>query len=80
MSFLRPFFIGRSMDRVNKKCGERIRHFREKQGMLQRELAEKSGLRVKTIGRIERAEVDVRIGTLVKISSALGLNIKKLFE
>jgi len=47
--------------------------------MLQRELAEKSGLQEKTIGRIERAEVDVRIGTLKKITVALGISIKDLF-
>lgn len=67
------------MDEINKKCAEKIRQHRQELGMLQRELAQKSGLPEKTIGRIERAEVDVRIGTLKKIADALGVSIKELF-
>ena len=51
---------------------------REEQGLLQRELAERAGLPVRTIGRIERGEVDVRIGTLQKIADALGIEIRDL--
>ena len=68
------------MDQVNQLCGYKIRKAREQQELLQRELAERAGVPVRTIGRIERGEVDVRLGTLVKISKALGVPIISLFK
>ena len=46
--------------------------------LLQRELADKAGVPVRTIGRIERGEVDVRLGTLKKIADALGVPMRDL--
>ena len=66
------------MDQVNQQCGIRIRKAREKQELLQRELADRAGVPVRTIGRIERGEVDVRLGTLKKIANALGLSVREL--
>lgn len=66
------------MNQINEKCGLNIRRYREMQGMLQRELAERAGVPVKTVGRIERGEVDVRLGTLKKIADALGLSVGDL--
>ena len=66
------------MGDIQKKCGQLIRDQREKQGLLQRELAHSTGLQVRTIGRIERGEADVRIGTLEKIANALGVTIRDL--
>jgi len=68
------------MDSINKHCGQRIRLIRKKQQMLQRELAIKAGVPERTIGRIERGEVDVRVGTLSKIAKALNIHIKSFFE
>jgi transcriptional regulator with XRE-family HTH domain len=42
--------------------------------MLQRELADAAELPVRTIGRIERGEVDVRLSTLARIAAALGVS------
>ena len=58
--------------------GDRIRQFREARGLLQRELASASALPIRTIGRIERGEVDMRLSTLNKIAVALGVPIKDL--
>ncbi len=58
--------------------GERIRVLRESRGWLQRELAKAAALPVRTIGRIERGEVDVRLSTLAKIAAALGVSLKEL--
>lgn len=66
------------MDPINKECGRRIRQTREKQDLLQRELADRAGVPVRTIGRIERGEVDVRLGTLKKIADALGVAVRDL--
>lgn len=66
------------VDQVAKECGGRIRTAREDRKMLQRELAHKAGVPVRTIGRIERGEVDVRLGTLSKIATALGLHVREL--
>ena len=51
---------------------------RETRGWLQRELAAAAGLPLRTIGRIERGEVDVRLSTLTKIAAALGVALKDL--
>ena len=66
------------MDQVNIVCGQKIRSIREKMGLLQRELADSAGAPVRTIGRIERGEVDVRLGTLKKIADALGVSLRDL--
>lgn len=66
------------MERLLKTIGGRIRELRLERSLLQRELAERSGLPVRTIGRIERGDVDVRLGTLKKIADALSLTMHDL--
>jgi len=58
--------------------GERVREIREQKGWLQRELAAAASLPERTVGRIERGEVDVRLSTLNKIAHALGVPIRDL--
>lgn len=58
--------------------GERVRLMREQRGLMQKELASSANLPVRTIGRIERGEVDVRLSTLNKIAQALGVPIRDL--
>ena len=72
MSFYARFFVW------NMQCGQKIRLARNRLDLLQRELADKAGVPVRTIGRIERGEVDVRLGTLKKIADALGMTIRDL--
>lgn len=64
------------MKKLSKYIGIRIRSLRQERNWLQADLANKSGLPVRTIGRIERGEVDVRISTLFKIAKALGVTLK----
>lgn len=73
-------FSGKAMEDLSSKVGEKIRSLRQKKGMLQRELAQKAGVPVRTIGRIERGEVDVRLSTLAKIATALGISIRTLLD
>ena len=71
-------FGGLILDPINQECGRRIRQSREEQELLQRELADRACVPVRTIGRIERGEVDVRLGTLKKVADALGVAVRDL--
>lgn len=66
------------MRSLPSEVGLAIRHAREAHGLLQRELAAAARLPLRTIGRIERGEVDVRLSTLAKIAKALGVPLKSL--
>jgi len=68
------------MNRINQIIGNKIRSIRENKELLQRELAEIANLPVKTVGRVERGEVDVRVSNLAKIAHALNVSIKDLFR
>jgi transcriptional regulator with XRE-family HTH domain len=67
-----------SMKNNQEKLGTLIRHVREERHLLQRELADQAGIPVRTLGRIERGEVDMRLSTLRKIAKALNVDIKDL--
>ena len=69
------FFV---MGSINSKVGNRIRKKREAKGWLQKDLAVKANLPDRTVGRIERGEVDVRLSTLEKISKSLRCNMGEL--
>lgn len=60
------------MNTQAQTVGQCIKQLREKCKWLQRDLAKAAGLPLRTIGRIERGEVDVRLSTLAKIAKALG--------
>lgn len=66
------------MARIEQQIGERIRAKRDEKSWFQKDLAKAARLPVRTIGRIERGEVDVRLSTLQKIAKALGVNLKNL--
>jgi transcriptional regulator with XRE-family HTH domain len=61
------------MKPIGTRVGDRIKVLRERKGWLQRELAKAARLPLRTVGRIERGEVDVRLSTLAKIAHALGV-------
>ena len=63
---------------VHKQIGLKIRGHRESKNWFQSDLAVSSGLPVRTIGRIERGEVDVRLSTLRKVAKSLGISLKDL--
>jgi transcriptional regulator with XRE-family HTH domain len=63
-----------------RQVGNSIRTRREAKGWLQRHLAAAADLPVRTIGRIERGEVDVRLSTLSKIAHALRLAVRDLIQ
>lgn len=68
------------MARIEQRLGDRIRALRDEKGWFQKDLAKAAGLPLRTIGRIERGEVDVRLSTLEKIAKALGRNLPDLLK
>lgn len=61
------------------KFGEKIRELRKQQGLSQEELAFKADLHRTYIGMIERAEKNITLINIEKISNALDVNIKDIF-
>lgn len=61
--------------------GFRIRELRERKGLTQFELAEKSGITRATLWRLETGELEVTTTkTLAKIAEALGVDVRELFS
>ena len=61
------------------KCGDRIRLFRIKQGLSQKELAERSGLAVSVLARYEQGKIlDLNPWILQKVARALKIDPVKL--
>ncbi len=66
------------MKPLAQQVGQSIKQRREGSAWLQRDLAKAAALPVRTIGRIERGDVDVRLSTLTKIAKALKVPTKDL--
>jgi len=62
------------------KLGVHLRQIREKKKISQQILADICNMPKTSIGRIERAEVSVTVKTLVKISNALEIDPKEIFD
>jgi transcriptional regulator with XRE-family HTH domain len=62
------------------KIGNRIRKRRLSMGWTMMELSYEAETDYRQIGRIERGETNFTIGSLVKISSALGISLKELVK
>lgn len=60
--------------------GIHVRQLREKKGMSQQDLADDCSITQNQVGRIERAEINTTVKTLVKIANALDVEPKELFD
>lgn len=67
------------MSDILKLVGARIKDLRKLRGLSQEALAEKAGFNISYIGFIERAERNVSMRNLEKISSALDVGVYDLF-
>lgn len=65
---------------ILEKFGERVREERLKQNLSQEELAAKAGVHRTYIGMIERAEKNITLENIEKISVALNIPIDKIFN
>ncbi len=62
------------------KFGQKVREERLKKGLSQEGLAAKAGVHRTYIGMIERAEKNITLENIEKISRALDLKISNLFK
>ena len=62
------------------ELGIHLRQMREKRNLSQQSFAYMSDLPKSTIARIERAEINTSIKTLIKIANALEVNPKELLD
>jgi transcriptional regulator with XRE-family HTH domain len=60
--------------------GIHIRKLRDKKNMSQQDLANDSGITKSQIARIERAEINTTVRTLIKIANALEIEPKELLN
>lgn len=65
---------------IMQKLGSNIKRIRTKKGLSQEELSYKSELDISQIGRIERGQVNTSVSILNKISIALEVELKELFD
>ncbi|MBW1657289.1 helix-turn-helix domain-containing protein [Flavobacterium quisquiliarum] len=60
--------------------GIHVRKIREKKGLSQQDLADDCGITQNQVGRIERAEINTTVKTLVRIANALDIEPKELLD
>jgi transcriptional regulator with XRE-family HTH domain len=65
--------IRKNRTELRQVVGQNVRVYRAAKGLSQEALAERCGIKRSYIGAIERAEVDLRLGTLTKIARGLDL-------
>jgi transcriptional regulator with XRE-family HTH domain len=63
-----------------KKLGKRIKTMREEKGISQQELASLCDFEKSNMSRIEAGRTNPTIGTLLKISYALNINVTVLVD
>ncbi|HEX7076080.1 MAG TPA: helix-turn-helix domain-containing protein [Hyphomicrobiaceae bacterium] len=61
--------------RTAKQIGAIVRRARRNVGLTQADLGKRVGLRQATISRLEKGEEETKLGTLLDVLSALGLEI-----
>ncbi|RZD15304.1 MAG: XRE family transcriptional regulator [Candidatus Acidulodesulfobacterium ferriphilum] len=65
---------------ILEKFGEKVRKERHQKGLSQEELAARAGVHRTYIGMIERAEKNITLENIEKITKALGLKISDFFK
>ena len=68
------------MSNIKEKFGEEIKKLRKKRHLTQEALASKAGISVDFLSLIERGKSAPSFKNLEKLSSALEVKIKKLFD
>jgi transcriptional regulator with XRE-family HTH domain len=67
-------------DKNLEAFGKRVASIRQKQGLTQDQLANKTGLSIDTIGAIEQGRRWARLTTLHKLAKGLGITTDSLFK
>jgi len=69
-----------AMENMEKRLGRRIRELRKRQRLSQTELAEKAGVALMTVSRLERGEHDPHVRTLSRIARSLRVPLLALMR
>lgn len=56
--------------------GEIIRNYRKQAGLTQEKLAEKADLHHNFIGQVERGNMEISLGSMLKIAKALNVRVR----
>jgi transcriptional regulator with XRE-family HTH domain len=67
-----------SKPRYRQIVGATIRKYREQARLTQEKLAQKADLHHNFIGEVERGNLDISVGSLLKIAKALGVCVRDL--
>ena len=67
-------------EKILKKFGQNVRNERLRRNISQEHLAEKAGVHRTYIGMVERAEKNITLLNIYKISKALGIKISDLLK
>ena len=70
----------KSNEKILIHFGENVRKFRKEKGLSQEQLAFKADLHRTYVGMIERAEKNITLLNIEKISNALEISINNLFN
>ena len=68
------------MKSLSKTIGERIRNYRNLEGLNQEQLAERCDLHATYIGQLERGEKNATLESIEKIVKGLDISFETLFE
>jgi XRE family transcriptional regulator, regulator of sulfur utilization len=63
-----------------KRIGEKIKQLRKEKKLTLSSLCYKNGLEPSTLSRVEKAKVDVKLSTLLKIAKALDIEACELLK
>jgi transcriptional regulator with XRE-family HTH domain len=77
---LPPSSIEFDTERTIRRIGSQIRQLRQARGLKLQELSDRSGVSVSMLSMLERGVAGASIGTLVAVSSAVGVHMSDLFE
>ncbi len=62
------------------KLGKRIEELREKAGLTMSALCFRHGIELSTLSRIEKAQVEAKYRTLLRIAEALNMTLSELLD
>jgi transcriptional regulator with XRE-family HTH domain len=63
-----------------KRFGENIQKLRKDKGLTQEDFSAKTDIPRTQLGRIERGQVNTTLKTMLRISKALNIDVRKLFD
>ena len=68
------------MQDIQRLLGARVRKLREQKGLSQEALGDLCGINRSHMGEIERGELNLSLGTLVKMAQQLEISVSKLLK